>query len=191
MEKKKLIQLFMILFLLMAMVAGIDRNVFQRDAEAESKGAEFSQIPKADENSLLRKDLEQAMAILEVCFNTPVTLERVRSVPITLTAYTSTVEECDDTPYFTASDKPVRPGIISVSADLVREMGLKFGQRVLIPGHGIFEVQDRMNPRLRRTVDIWMADRKVALLFGRQKGTLFWIASPEKTATQAQSTSAS
>lgn len=183
------IRMLTVIFMLFTVI-GIDQY-FQRNAEAESQGMEFLRIKEIDENLLLRKDLERAMAILEVCFNTPISLDRVRSVPITLTAYTSTVQECDDTPYFTASDQAVRPGIISVSNDLVKEMGLKFGQRVLIPGHGVFEVQDRMSPRLRRTVDIWMADRRVALLFGKQKGTLLWITSPENSGSQGESATSS
>jgi 3D (Asp-Asp-Asp) domain-containing protein len=123
----------------------------------------------------VREELDQAMELLATCFGHPVALERVRTLPVTLTAYSSTVDQCDSTPHITASQQSVRPGVIAVSDDLVKEMGLRFGQKVLIPGHGIFEVQDRMHPRWRRTVDIWVGDRKAALLFGRRQGTILWV----------------
>jgi 3D (Asp-Asp-Asp) domain-containing protein len=46
---------------------------------------------------------------------------------------------------------------------------------VLIPGHGMYEVQDRMNRRWQRKVDIWYDDREAARLFGRQQGVLIWM----------------
>lgn len=137
-------------------------------------------IPPQPEAVQVRSELDQAMALLRTCFGTPVQLDRVRSLPVTLTAYSSTVSQCDETPHYTASDQAVRNGIVAVSDDLVREMGLRFGQKVLIPGYGIFEVQDRMNPRWRRTVDIWISDQKAASLFGKQKGILLWVAEPDR-----------
>jgi 3D (Asp-Asp-Asp) domain-containing protein len=121
-------------------------------------------------------ELQQAMSLLQECFGAPVELSRVRTLPVTLTAYSSTEDQCDDTPHITASNKPVRNGIIAVSHDLMTEWGLTFGQRVLIPGHGLFEVQDRMNRRWQKKVDIWHNDREAARLFGRQQGMLIWMA---------------
>jgi 3D (Asp-Asp-Asp) domain-containing protein len=121
-------------------------------------------------------ELQQAMSLLQECFGAPVELSRVRTLPVTLTAYSSTEDQCDEDPHITASNKPVRNGIIAVSHDLMVEWGLTFGQRVLIPGHGLYEVQDRMNRRWQRKVDIWHNDREAARLFGRQKGVLIWIA---------------
>jgi 3D (Asp-Asp-Asp) domain-containing protein len=125
----------------------------------------------------LRRDLDLAISLLEKSFGRPVQLENVHTAPVTLTAYSSTPEQCDSTPHITASNKPVRHGVIAVSDDIVKELGLAFGQRVLIPGHGVFEVQDRMNRRWHRRVDIWHDDREAARLFGIQKGTMLWVAS--------------
>jgi 3D (Asp-Asp-Asp) domain-containing protein len=129
-----------------------------------------------DELIRLRRDLDLAISLLEKSFGTPVQLQNVRTSPVTLTAYSSTPDQCDSTPHITASNKPVRHGIIAVSDDIVKELGISFGQKVLIPGHGVFEVQDRMNPRWHRRVDIWHSDREAARLFGIQKGTMLWIA---------------
>jgi len=134
----------------------------------------------------LRRDLNLAISLLEKSFGEPVQLENVHTVPVTLTAYSSTPDQCDSSPYITASNKPVRHGVIAVSDDIIKELGLSFGQRVLIPGHGVFEVQDRMNPRWHRRVDIWHDDREAARLFGIQKGTMLWIGSQEKRATAAK-----
>ena len=133
----------------------------------------------------VRDDLTLAMGLLEECFGHPVDLHTVRSVPVTLTAYSSTVDQCDSMPHITASLHPVRIGIVAISDDLMEEMGLTFGQRVLIPGHGLFQVQDRMNSRWHRRVDIWHEDRKAARLFGQQEGTLLWAAPEFETVLSA------
>ena len=84
---------------------------------------------------------------------------------ITVTAYSSTPDQTDDTPFITASGKHVEDGIFAIN-------GLKFGTkvRIKIPGFEdkIFTVQDRMNTRygqLQRG-DIWMASREEARQFG-------------------------
>lgn len=124
----------------------------------------------------LRRDLDLAISLLEKSFGGPIQLENVRTIPVTLTAYSSTPDQCDSSPHITASNKPVRHGVIAVSNDIMKELGIGFGQRVLIPGHGVFVVQDKMNPRWHRRVDIWHDDREAARLFGIQKGTMLWIA---------------
>lgn len=134
--------------------------------------------------TLANMELQQAMSLLQECFGAPVELSQVRTLPVTLTAYSSTEDQTDDTPYITASNKPVRNGIIAVSHDLMTEWGLNFGQRVLIPGHGLYEVQDRMNRRWRKKVDIWQHDREAAKLFGRQRGVLIWMA--KKTSEESE-----
>jgi len=129
-----------------------------------------------------RADLEKAMNLLVTCFGEDVQLAKVQTVPVTITAYSSTVDQCDSTPHITASLKPVRVGTIAVSPDMIKELGLFFGQRVLLPGYGIFEVRDLMNPRWKRRVDIWESDREAARFFGLQKGTLIWVAGDRKKA---------
>jgi 3D (Asp-Asp-Asp) domain-containing protein len=124
-------------------------------------------------------ELQQAREILGMCFGEAVDLAKIRSEPITITAYSSTEDQCNEEPHITASNKPVRIGIIAVSFDIMEELGLTFGQRVLIPGHGLFQIQDRMNRRWHRRVDIWHNDREAARLFGKQQGTMLWIDSSE------------
>lgn len=79
-----------------------------------------------------------------------------------ITAYSSTPEETDDTPFITASMTNVRDGIIATNF-------LPFGTKVMIPklfGKKVFVVEDRMHERKVNFVDIWMPTKKDALNFG-------------------------
>ena len=81
---------------------------------------------------------------------------------VTLTAYSSTVDQCDDTPFITANGTHVHDGTIAANF-------LKFGTKVRIPeyfGDKIFTVEDRTHPRYGDRVDIWMETRQQALNFG-------------------------
>jgi 3D (Asp-Asp-Asp) domain-containing protein len=130
----------------------------------------------AEELERTRLQLQRALGLLEKCFGRNIDLDQIKSTPVTITAYSSSEEQCDSTPYITASMDPVRIGTLAVSTDLLEEMGLFFGQRVLIPGFGLFEVRDTMNPRWHRRVDIWESDPEAARHFGKQKGILIWTA---------------
>jgi 3D (Asp-Asp-Asp) domain-containing protein len=83
-----------------------------------------------------------------------------------VTAYNSTIGQCDDTPFVTAAGTPVRDGIIANNL-------LPFGTKVRIPSlfdDKIFVVEDRMNKRWdNNRFDIWFSDAKTAKLFGIQK----------------------
>jgi 3D (Asp-Asp-Asp) domain-containing protein len=85
-----------------------------------------------------------------------------------VTAYSSTVDQCDDTPFITANGTHVRDGIVAAN-------WLKFGTRVRIPemyGDKVFIVTDRMNPRFADRMDIWMAERSDAIKFGMRRLTI-------------------
>jgi 3D (Asp-Asp-Asp) domain-containing protein len=141
----------------------------------------------AEELDRTRHQLQRALGLLEKCFGQNVDLNQLKSTQVTITAYSSTEDQCDSTPYITASMHPVRIGTLAVSPDLLEELGLFFGQRVLIPGFGLFEVRDTMNPRWRRRVDIWESNPEAARRFGKQKGTLIWTAEKSMRAEIASS----
>lgn len=85
-----------------------------------------------------------------------------------VTAYSSTVDQCDDTPFITANGTHVRDGIVAAN-------WLKFGTRVRIPemyGDKVFIVTDRMNTRFSDRLDIWMAERPDAVKFGMRRLTI-------------------
>lgn len=90
----------------------------------------------------------------------PVVAEKLEVV---VTAYSSTPEETDDTPFITASGEIVREGIVANNM-------LGFGTRVRFPelfGDKVFEVQDRMHWRKGDyQLDIWFPNKEEALAFG-------------------------
>jgi 3D (Asp-Asp-Asp) domain-containing protein len=94
-------------------------------------------------------------------------------IPVTVTAYSSTADQTDSTPFVTASNTRVRRGIVALSRDLLREFtpGAPFGygDRVELEGVGSFVVEDTMHPRFRQRVDIWFPHRVQARRWGVQR----------------------
>jgi 3D (Asp-Asp-Asp) domain-containing protein len=79
-----------------------------------------------------------------------------------VTAYSSTPEETDDTPFITASGTRVRDGIVATNE-------LPMGTKIKIPaayGDKIFTVEDRMHARMKNKIDIWMPEKHLARKFG-------------------------
>ncbi|WP_456433965.1 LysM peptidoglycan-binding domain-containing protein [Nitratifractor sp.] len=99
-------------------------------------------------------------------------------IRVVATAYTSHYDQTDRTPFIAAWNNRIRPGmkIIAVSPDLIRKYGITNGTRVRISGlPGIYTVRDKMNPRLRNHIDIYMGlDRRRALRWGRRRVYLYW-----------------
>jgi len=96
---------------------------------------------------------------------------------VVATGYTSSPRETDSTPFVTASMTRVRPGCLALSRDLLRTFTpgapYDFGDWVVLPGVGIFVVEDTMNARWRNRADIWFANRREAVHWGRRN---VWIA---------------
>jgi 3D (Asp-Asp-Asp) domain-containing protein len=82
---------------------------------------------------------------------------------VIITAYSSTPEETDDTPFITAAGTPVRDGIVANNL-------LPFGTKIKIPdlyGNKVFVVEDRMNRRKgNNQFDIWFPSHPQAENFG-------------------------
>jgi len=87
----------------------------------------------------------------------------VRTRKITVTAYSSTPDQTDDSPFITASGAWVYDGVIASNF-------LEFGTKVRFPElfrDKIFTVDDKMHERFTDTrVDIWFPDRELAKEFG-------------------------
>ncbi len=89
-------------------------------------------------------------------------LPKFYELEVWVTAYSSSPEETDDDPFITASGKEVREGIIASNF-------LSFGTKVKIPeifGDKIFIVEDRLHPRKKGFIDIWMPTKELAQQFG-------------------------
>ena len=83
---------------------------------------------------------------------------------ILVTAYSSTVDQTDDTPFITASQTHVRDGVIAANF-------LPFGTKVRFPqmyGDKVFIVEDRLAPKNSHKIDIWFPSRDAALEFGKR-----------------------
>ncbi|MFZ5451931.1 MAG: 3D domain-containing protein [Thermodesulfobacteriota bacterium] len=85
---------------------------------------------------------------------------------VTVTAYHPGVYAKGSPKGYTASGRRVAEGMIAVSQDLERNLNLDFGDRLLLHGLGVFDFQDRMAPRMRQKVDIFMKSYKKARRFG-------------------------
>jgi len=85
------------------------------------------------------------------------------SATTTATAYNSMEWQCDSTPWITASGTRCREGVIAANH-------LPIGTKVLIEGFGgqVFIVEDRMNRRYKKRIDIWMREYDDALRFGKR-----------------------
>lgn len=81
---------------------------------------------------------------------------------VPVTAYSSTSDQTDSTPFITASGTDVRDGVIACNF-------LRFGTKVRFPqlyGEKIFVVEDRMAARNSHKMDIWFVTREQAKQFG-------------------------
>jgi len=88
---------------------------------------------------------------------------------IVATAYSSTPDQTDDTPFITASGKVVEDGVVASNF-------LAFGTKLRLPelfGDKIFVVEDRMHKRFSSDyLDIWFPDRETAQNFGIKETTM-------------------
>ena len=91
-----------------------------------------------------------------------------QTVRVTATAYTRTG-------HLTASG--VRPalGMLALSRDLERALGVTFHDKVILEGYGTFLFEDRMHPRWRQRCDVFLGTRQAALRFGIRRGVLLRV----------------
>jgi 3D (Asp-Asp-Asp) domain-containing protein len=88
-----------------------------------------------------------------------------KMMSVILTAYSSTVDQTDDTPFTTASNTLTHDGVIAANF-------LAFGTKVKIPGifgDKVFTVEDRMARKHDGKIDIWFPERYLAKNFGVQE----------------------
>lgn len=98
-----------------------------------------------------------------------------KRMEVWVTAYSSTPDQTDDSPFITAANTPVRHGIVAANF-------LPFGTEIKIPeifGEEVFVVEDRMHRRKRGFIDIWMPTRKDALKFGIRRAEIVIVSEPE------------
>jgi len=98
-------------------------------------------------------------------------MQNVRMV-VPITGYNSEPGQTDSTPCITANGYDLCK---ANTENVVAANFLDFGTRIQIPdlfGDKVFTVQDRMNSRYDKRLDIWFKDRTSALHFGLQKAEI-------------------
>jgi 3D (Asp-Asp-Asp) domain-containing protein len=88
------------------------------------------------------------------------------------TAYNSLPSQTDSTPWITAAGTRCREGVIASNF-------LPLGTKVKIEGYGnrVFTVEDRMNKRYAKRIDIWFRHYNDAKQFGVRKIKYYVLAS--------------
>ncbi len=98
----------------------------------------------------------------------PETGRPANQIEVEITAYSSTKDQTDESPFIAASGKKVYDGMVAANF-------LPFGTKIKIPelfGDKIFTVDDRMNARYQSRVDIWYAQTSSAMKFGIKKAVI-------------------
>ncbi len=101
------------------------------------------------------------------------------------TAYNSSVSQTDSSPRVTATGARTRFGVIALSPDMLGS--IPYGSQVTLEDMGalgsgagrgrynsmlqgvVFVVEDTMNSRISRTVDIWFYSRSMAMRWGKRQ----------------------
>jgi len=98
---------------------------------------------------------------------------------VTVTSYNSLVGQTDSTPNITATGTRTRYGVVAVSRDLVRAYGYGAKLKIvswnringcnpnIIPANTVFIIEDTMNARFSRKIDIWLPTRTQSINFGK------------------------
>jgi 3D (Asp-Asp-Asp) domain-containing protein len=138
-------------------------TVFAPSSLAEAQ-ADFT-IPQNGQNPIIQTPSIQENSFLASASHYPPSssFTIIETIPVTVTAYSSSVWETDDTPFITASGTQTRDGIVASNL-------LPFGTKIMIPeyfGSKVFIVEDRMNERIGDfTIDIWFPSHLQAEQFG-------------------------
>lgn len=91
-----------------------------------------------------------------------ITGKRLAQKRVIVTAYSSTPDQTDSSPFITASGTEVRDGVVAAN-------WLPIGAYIRLPeiyGEKILVVEDRMHPKNARKLDVWMPTREAAKQFG-------------------------
>lgn len=150
--------------LLVGALAVIIQWAFPQYAHAQS----ISKNILAEDSLLSIQKLSEPVIFDQIDYQEPGRLQLAdwrqpkKVMRVTVTAYSSTVDQCDSTPFITANGTHVKDGIVAANF-------LPFGAQIKLPevfGDQVFSVEDRMNERYYYRVDVWMPTREQAKQFG-------------------------
>lgn len=134
------------------------------------------QIVRADEATLTNFSSTTEVSAPD---EPPSTLSLVtikQTLTVTATAYSSSPDQTDGTPFITSNNKRVYDGLIAAN-------WLPYNTKIRIPdyfGDKIFTVNDRMNPRYATgRFDIWMQDHGEAVKWGNRQVRIQIVETPD------------
>lgn len=116
------------------------------------------------------------------------------AVNMQLTSYRSEENQTDGTPYFTSTQEHVHKYGVAASRDLLCPMAmsrdrrirmhsgatcgikkLHYGDWLYLPGYGLRVVNDTMNARHRRALDLWVATKAEEKQIGTRHTVVFVV----------------
>lgn len=74
-----------------------------------------------------------------------------------VTAYRSVPDQTDSSPFVTSIGHRTHPYGCAVSQDLLKSKQVSYGDYLCVEGLGCYVVNDTMNPRMKHSIDIWVA----------------------------------
>jgi len=113
---------------------------------------------------LAQGDVSQQFGSAELLAKNNIKLKNFSIIKTLITAYSSSPDETDDTPFITASGSGTRNGVVAANF-------LPFGTQIRMPeifGGQIFVVEDRLNKNYNDRIDVWFNSKEEALHFGQK-----------------------
>ncbi|WP_174405306.1 3D domain-containing protein [Desulfovibrio subterraneus] len=139
------------------------QNITSLSSQMKTQQEKITQIQE-----LMESGYTQTVLALKISMANKDTIKSMqRKKIVRVTAYSPRLEETDETPLITASNRKVRHGIVAVSRDLF-DQGWVFGRKIYIKKLGIFTIEDLMAGSKRNQIDIFMFDTEQALHFGKR-----------------------
>lgn len=105
----------------------------------------------------------------------------VSTMVLTLTSYRSLPAQTDSSPFITSIGHRVSEQGLAVSQDLIKTGQVCYGDMLYVPGFGLRIVNDTMNKRHRKWVDLWVKTYEDEKQVGVRKNVqVMVIQSPER-----------
>ncbi len=98
---------------------------------------------------------------------------------LTVTSYRSVPEQTDDSPFITSIGEHVHEGGIAVSQDLLKSGQVRYHDIIYVEGFGFYQVNDTMNQRHVKHVDIWVETLLEEKMVGVQYHKVYVLRRPE------------
>lgn len=108
----------------------------------------------------------------------------VTLLTVTATSYRSVPSQTDATPFITSIGHRTHPYGVAVSRDLLVSGQVCYGDVLEVPGYGLRVVNDTMNARHKRHIDIFVDTRAQERAFGVRSLTVRVIWSPQRACSR-------